>query len=88
MSKTIKVTELLRNFSDYIARVTYKGESFILHKGKLKVAELKPVPIGCTLRELRDSLKKIPLLDKSESLEFRKDLKASKKKEKPVNPWE
>lgn len=89
MAKALNVTELLRNFSEYISRVTYKGESFTLMRGKLKVAELKPVPLGCTVGDFKEFLKRAPLLDSAEKREFKKDIESAgkAKAEKLKNPW-
>ena len=49
--KALTVTEVVRNFSDYISRVAYQRESFILCKGKQPMAELRPLPTGKQLGE-------------------------------------
>jgi antitoxin (DNA-binding transcriptional repressor) of toxin-antitoxin stability system len=90
MRKAITVTEILRNFSDYINRVSYRGESFILTRGRLKVAELKPTPKGCTSLELKEYLNQAPHLTATEQKSFGQDLinlKRSTKKEKLKDPW-
>ena len=43
---TLSVTEMVRGFSDYVNRVAYRGERFILVKGRKPVAELRPLPAG------------------------------------------
>lgn len=40
------VTEVARNFAEYINRVAFGGERFLLMRGKRAVAELRPVPKG------------------------------------------
>jgi len=90
MAKSVTVTELLRNFSEYINRVTYRGESFVLVRGKLKVAELKPSPLGCKVSDLLASLASMPLLSSKEGAAFASDIaKAKKKGSKEVlqDPW-
>jgi len=47
----LSVTDVARHFSEYINRVTYKGDRFVLVKGGREVAELKPVPKGRRLSE-------------------------------------
>ena len=91
MAKHITVTEVLRNFSEYINRVTYRGEKFILVRGKLKVAELSPAPVGCSAADLQDLFKSLPSLSKAESKKFEGEINAFRKKqakEKLRDPWE
>jgi antitoxin (DNA-binding transcriptional repressor) of toxin-antitoxin stability system len=44
MKVSATVTEVLRNFSDYINHVSYRGERFVLTRGGKVVAELVPAP--------------------------------------------
>jgi antitoxin (DNA-binding transcriptional repressor) of toxin-antitoxin stability system len=89
MAKTISVTEVLRNFADYINRVAYRGERFVLMRGGRPVAELSPVPTGTRLGELPSLLASLPRLRQDDadalSLEVeaaRRDLEAP-----PEDPW-
>jgi|WetSurMetagenome_2_1015567.scaffolds.fasta_scaffold1025829_1 antitoxin (DNA-binding transcriptional repressor) of toxin-antitoxin stability system len=41
--QTLTVTEAARNLSDMVNRVYYQGYSFVLTRGKVKVAQLSPV---------------------------------------------
>jgi antitoxin (DNA-binding transcriptional repressor) of toxin-antitoxin stability system len=50
--ETRSVTEVARNFADYINRVVYRGERFVLVRGNKPVAELGPLPVGKRLAEL------------------------------------
>src|SRR5438093_1438367 len=50
MSKTITATELARNLADYLNRVSYRGESFVVQRGGRPVAELRPPPRGIRAR--------------------------------------
>ena len=47
---TLSVTEMVRGFSDYVNRVMYRRERFILFKGSKPVAELRPVAYGHAAR--------------------------------------
>ena len=74
MKFTATVTEVLRNFADYINRVAYRGESFVLIRGGRAVAELSPLPSGSRLRDLPDLLDSLPGLSEAEAQEFGDDL--------------
>lgn len=41
--QTLTVTEAARNLSDMVNRVYYQGHSFVLTRGKVKVAQLSPL---------------------------------------------
>lgn len=60
------VTEVARHFAEYINRVAYRGERFVLMRGKRPVAELRPVPSGKRLRELPELLSSLPRLSREE----------------------
>ena len=60
MKLAVNITEVLRNFSDYINRVAYRGERFILVRGGKPVAELSPVPSGTRLGDLPSLLASLP----------------------------
>ncbi len=88
---TITVTETVRNFSEYINRIAYRHESFILVKGKKPVAELKPLPLGRTLADLPDIMSSLPSLTKSEADAFSKDIvnaRQSQQKMELKNLWD
>jgi prevent-host-death family protein len=56
------VTEVTRNFAEYVDRVAFRGESFVLTRAGRPVAELTPVPIGGRLGDLPDLLASLPSL--------------------------
>lgn len=73
MHETHSVTEVARSFADYINRVVYRGEHFILTRGNKPVAELAPLPTGTTgkhLEELPGLLSSLPSLSEDEASEF------------------
>lgn len=72
------VTEVARNFADYINRVAYSGERFVLMRGGKAVAELGPVSAGRSLSELPDLLASLPHLTESEAADFERDLAAAR----------
>lgn len=41
----VTITNFTKNFSDFINRVAYRGERFILVKGKKTIAEINPVTL-------------------------------------------
>ena len=71
---TVTVTEVVRNFSEYINRIAYRHENFILVKGKKPVAELKPLPLGRTLADLPEMLASLPSLTRDEAEAFSADI--------------
>ncbi len=88
--QVISITEVARHFSEWINRVAYLGESFLLLRGKKPVAELRPVMNGKKLSELSMILRTLPRLTKEEAADFYEDLKSSRNKrskEKLQNPW-
>jgi len=87
---TVTVTEAVRHFSDYISRVSYRHESFVLRKGKKPVAELRPLPSGRRLGDLPDVLRSLPHLSTKEATAFAADMDAARKTRgegELRNPW-
>lgn len=74
MRSTPSVTDVARNFADYINRVAFGGERFVLMRGKRAVAELRPVPSGKKLRELPELLASLPRLSDSEAADLAADM--------------
>ena len=74
MPETRSVTEIARHFADYINRVVYRGERFVLVRGNKRVAELGPLPTGKRLAELPDVMASLPRLSEDEAAEFAEDL--------------
>lgn len=91
MGYTVPITELSRHLSDYLNRVAYKGESFLLLRGKKPLAELRPAPRGKRLGELAELLKSLPRLSKEEATGFLHDLNEGRRRMSRKglkNPWE
>ena len=78
MRYTPSVTEVARHFADYINRVAFRGERFVLMRGKRPVAELRPVPAGKRLRELPELLASLPRLSEREAEALAEDLAAGR----------
>ena len=85
------VTDVLRNFSDYINRVSYRGERFVLTRGGKEVAELVPAPpAGRPLGELADVLASLPRLGEDDATCFAKELGRARGESPtslPEDPW-
>jgi hypothetical protein len=73
----VTVTQVARNFADYVNRVAYRRESFTLVRGKKPLAELRPLPAGARLAELPGLLASLPRLSAAEAGEFAEDLAAA-----------
>ena len=87
----LSVTEMVRGFSDYVNRVAYRGERFILLKGRRPVAELRPLPSGRLLGELEDVLRSLPGLTPDEAADFAADIDAARAalpREELRDPWQ
>ena len=74
----VTVTQVARNFAEYVNRVAYRRESFTLVRGKKPLAELRPLPAGARLSELPGLLASLPRLTEAEAGEFAADLDASR----------
>jgi antitoxin (DNA-binding transcriptional repressor) of toxin-antitoxin stability system len=84
------VTEVARHFADYINRVAFHGERFVLMRGNKAVAELRPVPSGGRLGELPELLASLPRLSVEDATAFSEDLAAARDEMasgEPRDPW-
>jgi len=92
MSKTLTVTEISRKFADYINRVVYRGERFVLTRGNRPVAELRPLQVGVKGAELMRILKDGPRLSPSEAGALGNDIDKARKGLGTIgdmsDPWE
>jgi antitoxin (DNA-binding transcriptional repressor) of toxin-antitoxin stability system len=72
----LTVTEVVRNFSEILGRVRFKGERFILLRGGKPVAELGPTDAAAPVRlgELPAILDVLPHLDPDDAERFARDL--------------
>jgi antitoxin (DNA-binding transcriptional repressor) of toxin-antitoxin stability system len=83
------VTDVARNFAEYVNRVAYRGERFVLMKGRRPVAELGPVPGGRTLADLAGVLAALPALTDEEAESFARDVEESRTTVmEPRDPWD
>jgi antitoxin (DNA-binding transcriptional repressor) of toxin-antitoxin stability system len=74
----VTVTQVARNFAEYVNRVAFRRESFTLLRGKKPVAELRPLPTGARLFELPGLLASLPRLTEAEAADMAADLDASR----------
>ncbi len=74
----VTVTQVARNFAEYVNRVAYRRESFTLLRGKRPVAELRPLPTGARLSELPGLLASLPRLTEAEAGELAADVDAAR----------
>ncbi|MFW6084396.1 MAG: type II toxin-antitoxin system Phd/YefM family antitoxin [Gemmatimonadota bacterium] len=89
--RPLNVTEFVRNFADYINRVAYRGERYILVRGGREVASLHPVPEGRALAELPALLAALPRLSPEEAEELTRDLEQARVELADADsrdPWE
>lgn len=78
MPQSLTVTEVVRHFADYVNRVAYCRESFVLVRGNKAVAELRPLPVGRRIAELPGLLASLPHLVGDEADAFAADLDAAR----------
>jgi len=72
------VTDVARNFSDYINRACYSGEHFVLMRGGKPVAEINPLPKNRRVLELPDLLASLPRLSDNEIDNYINDMKKAR----------
>ncbi len=85
------VAEVARHFSEYINRVVFRRERFVLFRGNRPVAELRPVHPGLLLAELPVLFEALPHLSPEDAAAFEADLKAGRKAldaEPLRDPWQ
>ncbi len=90
MTQTLSVTEVARHFAEYINRVAYRGECFLLVRGNKPVAELRPLPAGKRLAELPALLASLPHLSPAEATQLADDLTAAREalaRAEVHDPW-
>ena len=75
----LSVTDAVRHFSDYLNRVAYRREAFVLQRGRQKLAELRPLQQGLCLGDLPGLLSRLPKLASGDSAAFEADVRACRK---------
>ena len=88
----LTVTEAARNFADVVNRVRYRGERFMLTKGGLPVAELRPPESARTVTgaALARRLSSLPHLGAAAAERFASDLDEARREVGALGPgpWE
>lgn len=74
----VTVTQVARNFAEYVNRVAYRRESFTLLRGNKPLAELRPLPTGARLSELPGLVASLPRLTEDEARDLAADLDAAR----------
>jgi antitoxin (DNA-binding transcriptional repressor) of toxin-antitoxin stability system len=91
MSQTLTVTEVARHFAEYINRVAYRGECFVLVRGNKPIAELRPLPAGKRLAELPALCASLPHLSPTDAAQLAVDLTAAQEalaRTEVHDPWQ
>jgi len=90
MIQTLTSTEVARHFADYLNRVAYRHESFVVVRGNKPVAELRPLPTGRKLGELPSLFASLPHMSADEAGAFADDLDSARDelaREKVRDAW-
>ena len=88
--RSVSVTEVARSFSEYLNRVAFRGERFILTRGSKEIAELRPLRRGTPLRDFVAGLVAGPSLSVDDTEAFRRDVEDARRRAAalPVrDPW-
>ena len=87
MKSHLSATQAVRQFSDLLNRVRYRGEEFIIERGGEQICTISPIkPATCTGAELAELLRALPKPDPGywDAVE-----EATKHyTEMPKSPWE
>lgn len=91
MPRRLTVTEAVKNFSEILGRVRFKGERFVLVKGGKPIAELGPTDAAVPVRlgELPAMLEALSHLEPEDANQFALDLDSGLKVIGPMPgvPW-
>jgi len=91
MPTRLTVTEAVRNFSEIVGRVRFKGERFVLLKSGRPVAELVPADAAAPVRlgELPAVLEDLPHLEPEDADRFASELESARATvgPMPAAPW-
>ena len=87
---TASVTDVSRNFSDYINRATYTGDTFVLVRGGKPVAELRGCPRFRKMADLPEIMASLPSLSEKDAADFKDDLRQARESiaAEEVSPWD
>lgn len=86
MKKHITATQAVRDFSELLNKIKFKGDRYLIERSGKPVAQMEPVreaKKAKTLKELKSLLKELPRLD--EELDaFAADLEGIRKNQPPL----
>ena len=91
MVRTVSATELGRNLAEYLNRVSYRGETFLVQRGGRPVAELRPAPRGIRGADFLARFRSLPRLTPDEVESLARDIDQARHElaELPVtSPWD
>jgi prevent-host-death family protein len=91
MKKVITATEASRNLSDYLNRVAYGGETFVIKRGNKVVAQLIPAKPPVLGNDLPEIFANMPRLSPEEAEAFARDIEEGRdwlRKMPHEDPWE
>lgn len=74
MNQVISVTEASRNFSDVINRVYYQGQTYLLTRGGVVVAQLTGSSKTLSAKDLLSQWENRPRLDPDDAAQWEQDL--------------
>lgn len=92
MIQTITVTDAVRNFSELLNNIRYRGERYTILKGGKPAATIGPVAGSVKerkLSDLKDIMRNLPSLEDDEDA-FARDIARATRELPPVgegNPW-
>lgn len=90
MTALRSVTDVARHFAEYLNRVAFHGERFVLLRGKRPVAELRPVAHVLAAGELSEVFDHWPHLGDEEAAALEADVARARAElaARPVrDPW-
>ena len=90
MAKTeVTATDAARNLSEYLNRVAYRGESFVIRRGSRPLAELRPVKPPATGSDLFAFFQRADRLTSEELDSFERDIESGRDTlgTLPEDPW-
>ncbi len=91
MRSPLSVTDAARNFAEYINRVAYRGERFVLMRGRKAVAELRPLAAGRRLGELPALIAALPKLSDDDAASLAADIRTARSSlpaTRTRDPWD
>jgi hypothetical protein len=89
--REISATEAARRMGDLLSRVKYRGESFLIRRGRTVVAQLgPPATAGATGRDLAIAWRNLRHVAPREAKSFSEDIERGRRQtnKPPRDPWQ